>query len=203
VSWVDDLVWHATPTVEKRTAFSASAAQDEYERLNSASTKSNFGYNSKQYGAMLGVEILGTIAEAEGTQLHKWLAGEGMSAQDIDVTVAQRAWKELYSKNNGGEARFLADAETREAAKPVWLITGQYSEANAYDKRLYGSYSVQETPISLSTRRRANSLDTGKVQEARDANKGVERSFIRTWVRILPADSAELKKSAAYEKDPT
>jgi hypothetical protein len=194
VSWVDDLVWHATPTVEKRTPFSVAAAQQEYAQLNSASTAQSFAYQSDKNGTILGVEILGTIAEADGTALHKWLVTNELSAQDINDAVARKAWQDLYSKNKGGEKTFLADAKIRETANPVWLITGQYSEANAYDKRLKDSYSVQETPISLSTRRRANSLDTGEVQQARDANKGVARSFIRTWVRILPRDSAELKK---------
>ncbi|HEY3608790.1 MAG TPA: hypothetical protein VGL06_14905 [Pseudonocardiaceae bacterium] len=195
VSWVDDLVWHATPTDQPRIVYSAKAAQTSYTSLDKASKRDDFAYDSKQFKRkMLGVEILGTIAESKDTELYKWLEKQNLGPQDVDVNVAKKAWRELYnSSTSGGKALFVQDAAKRD--KSPWRIIGAYSEANAYDERLKASSPIKETPIGLSGRRRANSLDPQAMAEVRKANQGVPRSFLRTWVRMLPKDSGELSKA--------
>ncbi|MFD1046748.1 histone-like nucleoid-structuring protein Lsr2 [Kibdelosporangium lantanae] len=68
------------------------------------------------------------------------------------------------------------------------------SEANAEDPRLPDSVGMNETPVRLSTLRRENSdPDVRKqLEKTKTANTGKTRSFIRTWVRIIPANSTEL-----------
>jgi hypothetical protein len=195
VSWVDDLVWHSTPTDNPRLKYTADAAKLAYKNLDTALKKGQAGYYDEQQGrTILAVEILGTMAEAEGTELHKWLKVKGLRAQDINLELARQAWAQLY-QNTAGQEQYFQDVAKR--AETDWRITGKYSEATAEDSRLGGTSSMQETPISLSTRRRANSLPgtQKEIAKVRAANKDEARSFIRTWVRILPKDSAELREA--------
>jgi hypothetical protein len=196
VSWVDDLVWHATPNNVPRLVFNEKVANNTYTNWNKAASKDNFSYASKQYGrTMLGAELLGTMAEAKGTALAQWLAARELGSQDLDINLAKQAWADLYSPEAGGKDLFLKDADIR-ANMAEWRITGENSEATAPDKdRLPGSKSIKETPQTLSTRRRANSLNPESIEKVRKANEKVERSFLRTWVRVLPRTSDEAVKS--------
>jgi hypothetical protein len=105
VSWVDDLVWHATPVAEPRLDYTTGAARDSYKWLNEAATESEgFTYRSKQLKrTMYGVEILGSMAEAENTALSKWLVTNGLTAQDIDTTVAKRPGRTCTARVVGSE----------------------------------------------------------------------------------------------------
>lgn len=193
VSWVDDLVWHATPSSNRRIAFNADSAMRAYPALNK-SVDGTFDHFDTVFKAnVLGVEVLGTMAECSTTLLSSWLTeNDDLKSQDVNLEVGRAAWKKLYSDN---DANFRHDAQER--GKTTWKITGEYSEANAEDDRLPGSVTMKETPVGLSGRDRANSTDENRkaIEEARLANVGVARSFLRTWVRILPADSVELKKA--------
>jgi hypothetical protein len=190
VSWVDDLIWHSTPNGNKRVEYSAEHARRAYPLLEDMDN--NFEFEDEQLGVkILGAEILGTIAEASGTHLSVWLKSKGMNMPDLGYDLSRQAWGELYSGAEG-EDRFHKDAETRNLTP--WRITGRYSEANAQDPRLADSVSIDEPPVNLSRLRRANSSDDVQVElaKAREASKGKPRAFIRTWVRILRLDDAEL-----------
>ncbi|MFL6127383.1 hypothetical protein [Actinophytocola sp.] len=199
VSWVDDLVWHATPAAVPRIEYSAAAAKTGYRDLNRAArnTDDDFEYDSTQFNRkMYGGEILGTIAETKGTSLHSWLQEKNLTAQDLDTGLALEAWQALYGSNaKNGRQNFLADAKLREdAGKKAggWRITGSSSEATAHDDRLgKDDYSIRETPIGLSSRRRVNSLNGAEMAKIREANKDDERSFLRTWVRVLDIKDAD------------
>jgi hypothetical protein len=134
------------------------------------------------------------MAESEGTELHKWLKAKGLKPQDLDYQLARQAWAQLYTTSSG-QQQYFQDVTKR--AETDWRITGKLSEAIAEDPRLKGTNSMKETPISLSTRRRANSLPETReaLAKVREDNKGQPRSFIRTWVRILPKDSDELRQA--------
>lgn len=186
VSWVDDLVWHSSPTENQRIEYNSKVAASSYDSL-----KRNFKYTDKAHKLdVSAVEILGTMAESPETQLYKWLEKADLGAQDITYEVAEKAWYALYDDKVGGKAKFLQDAAER--SKSPWRVTGSTSEANAQDTRLKGSKSIDETPVGLSKRRRANSLNPEAIQQVRKTNEGKPRSFLRTWVRILPKDSSEL-----------
>lgn len=203
VSWVDDLVWHATPSPARRVEYSAEAALRAYDALDDTLKKDFEYYDGELDVSVLGLEILATIAECPDTDLYKWLLAQDLGPQDIiavevedkkyELTLAVAAWNALYGKSTGGRDRFLGDAKLRGASP--WLITGVYSEATSYDERLERSAGITEVPGGLAQRRRANSLDEnqGPLQEARRLSEGKPRSFVRTWVRILRAESGELK----------
>ena len=192
VSWVDDLIWHSSPTSNPRIEHGTASAVESYKNLSSASKGKEFSYvDQRSKARIIGAEVLATMAESPDTDLAKWLKSKGLGPQDVTVAVAKTAWKELYEGEEGAR-RYTEDATKR--GRSPWRLTGEYSESNAYDYRLKNSTSISETPVGLSKRRRANSLDKnqGPLREAREASKGEARSFLRTWVRILPKDSTEL-----------
>ena len=184
VSWVDDLVWHATPTAAKRIVVDNAAAADAYKKLNPLVDDAFWYKDSTRGGNILGREVVATMAEAPGPHLKAWMTTNKLRPQDIDVAQAKKAWKELYVGGEGVK-RYVTDAKER--LKSPWRLTGRPSEASAQDDSLQGSRSITETPVGLSKRRRANSLPPStKLAEARAASKDKSRNFLRTWVRVLP-----------------
>jgi hypothetical protein len=131
VSWVDDLIWHATPTDKARIEFT-----------------------SKELGGdILGFEVIATMAEAPGPHLKKWLETKRMLPQDVDFESARTAWKDLYGGGSlAAIGRCVDDTKARRSAP--WRLTGKYTEAVAEDTRLKGTRSILEAPVGLSKRRR-------------------------------------------------
>lgn len=261
VSWVDDLVWHATPASPRRV-YTVEDARNDYPKFDSAYhyerpsridilkaiasspetvlhkvlERENLGAEDinaalaeeimeKVYGdedgegdydsdvkaspaqeilkdrtkqlntAYRGVEILGTIAEVEGTHLNTWLRDQDPSlrAQDLDQALAKAAWQELY-EGDQGVARYAEDVQKR-VADGEWRVTGGTSEAIAKVRYLPYSASLEELPRDLSKRRRRASLDQAEILKLREANKNVPRTFLRTWVRLVRTDSDEAQQA--------
>jgi hypothetical protein len=260
VSWVDDLVWHATPANPRKVytvedsgvdypnfdsayhyeqpsqtdilkAIGGSPATSLYDLLQENNLKvDNIDdamteeIMAKVYGdedgavdydndvkvspaekmlsnrrtqlntARRGVEILGTIAELEGTHLNTWLRDQepSLRAQDLDQALAKVAWQELY-EGNEGRARYDEDVEKR-ATDGQWRVTGGLSEAVAEVRYLPDSSSLKELPRDLSKRRRRASLDYTEILRLREANKNVPRTFLRTWVRLVRKNSNEAQR---------
>jgi len=217
VSWVDDLVWHATPTVNKRYEYHAATANADYDATNAAATylatvvqpyRSVDNYNTDDYRVLMYqssgnfyihlVELIGTIADDPDTRLAAWLNSVKKRQQDIDCDVAVQAWMAIYAKDR---ATFEKDVTLRDRAS--WRLTGGAAEATAYDVRLAKdtaigeSPSITEPPVGLAKLRRANSAGSEefkkRLADVAAANAKVPRRFIRTWVRILPKTSEELK----------
>lgn len=194
VSWVDDLIWHATPTTTTRTEFTLAIAERAHTALGT-----NFYYRDEETSAVvLGMELINTIAECENTALRRWMTSNGLEPRHLDNNKSWDAWQALYH-GTANRSKFLADVTER--ARTDWRILGGTAEAIAKDTNLEGGgVVVGETPAGMSGRRRANSLDPGPVEEAREANKDVPRSFIRTWVRVLPNTSTEYQAALTKKK---
>jgi hypothetical protein len=192
VSWVDDLVWHATPSVTKRLELDAASAIDMYAQLGERVLKPVVepGDNEYQfYHAELAtwisaLSVVGSIAECPTTALHRWLADKGHGPQDLTNRTAPQAWRELYTGDRG---RIAYEKDVRERAGTPWRVTATANEANAVAAHLPGSEVIKETPVGLSTRRRVNSTAPEAVEKVGKLNENTPRTFIRTWVRILPA----------------
>jgi hypothetical protein len=77
-------------------------------------------------------------------------------------------------------------------------LLGQVSQSIAPDTRLDEGTNkapdISETPAGLSKLRRVNSLDSEGLKAVAAGNEKVPRSFVRTWVQILPKNSQELAK---------
>jgi hypothetical protein len=190
VSWVDDLVWHATPSLNKRIAYTADAAIEAYTLISIGLKE---GKTFTQGAVRIHpVELLATIADEPNSRLAKWLATEQKRIQDLDFELARTAWLALYEPNAAG---FSKDVKLR-GEKP-WHMVGDVAQSISRDARLdkpdLKAPTIEETPAGLSMVRRANSLDKGRLQETAEANKAVPRSFIRTWVRVIPRTAEELK----------
>jgi hypothetical protein len=193
VSWVDDLVWHATPISARRFTVDRKMALDMYPHLDAAHTDSKFKYTDDTLGSEIqGLEIVGTMSELAGPHLGEWMGKRWAIVQDIDRSIARRIWGEIYHGAKG-KSNYEEDVAVRLGA--MWRITGAVSAAIAKDSRLDGSKTLRVTPVGLSSRPRVNS-DAAKqeeLEEARTASAGRTRSFIRTWVRIIPKNSTELQ----------
>ena len=138
---------------------------------------------------VLGAELVRSFADDSNTLLHKWMTEQQQPVRDLET--ARKAWRAVY-QGVDGRKRFDQDVETR--SRMTWRITGVYGIANSPDSNLPGSEQILETPAGLSTRERSNSLDENQegLRQVREANVGTPRSFIRTWVRLVRKDSAEL-----------
>jgi len=189
VSWVDDLVWHATPIDYERLQLNLGVAQWLHSQLTPLVNADDFvvpAYNLYVYG----LEIIGTMSEVPGPHLRPWMGANFTRIQDIDEPAARRIWRELYSGADGAR-KFTEDAQARLAVD--WRITGAVGEATDVDSSLAGSKRITETPVNLSKIRRVNSDPNmlARLKQVQAANVGKTRSFIRTWVRVLPKASTE------------
>ncbi|ADJ47436.1 hypothetical protein AMES_5611 [Amycolatopsis mediterranei S699] len=190
VSWVDDLVWHATPSLNERIAYTADAAIEAYPLISIGLKE---GKTFPQGPVHIHpVELLATIADEPNSQLAKWLTTKHKRIQDLDFELARTAWFALYETN---EPNFSGDVKLR-GEKP-WHMVGDVAQSISYDARLdkpdAKAPTIEETPAGLSMVRRANSLDKARLKEVVEANKEIPRSFIRTWVRVIPRTAEELK----------
>ncbi|MEU4252252.1 hypothetical protein AB0F15_33015 [Amycolatopsis sp. NPDC026612] len=190
VSWVDDLVWHATPSLNERIAYTADAAIEAYTLISIGLKE---GKTFTQGPARIHpVELLATIADEPNSRLAQWLTTENKRIQDLDFELARTAWFALYEPN---AVNFSRDVKLR-GEKP-WHMVGDVAQSISHDARLNKpdaqAPTIEETPAGLSMVRRANSLNKGQLKEVAEANKEVPRSFIRTWVRVIPRTAEELK----------
>lgn len=195
VSWVDDLVWHATPSTTKRLELDATIASGMYtqlgQRILQPVVDNDKGFQFRHTSLQTWISalsVLGSIAECSTTALHTWLAAKGLGPQDLTDTTGPQAWRDLYAGSTG-QATY--DNDVRERAKTAWRVMATASEAIAKDATLAGSESIMETPVGLSGRRRANSTAPEEVEQASTLNSTRPRTFIRTWVRILPATNCQ------------
>jgi hypothetical protein len=196
VSWVDDLVWHATPSVNRRLEMTEDLAGTVYPQLkaemgkSAAKHKNEFRFQVVDGGVthwISALSVLGSIAECPTTKLYDWLAGQQLAPQDLTNLNVQDAWRALYGADRG-----KYDEDVRERAKTPWRV-GTATESIAYDVTVPGSKAIKETPVGLSGRRRTNSTAPEEVAAAELDNRGVPRTFIRSWVRVLStAKSKEL-----------
>jgi hypothetical protein len=197
VSWVDDLVWHATPSLNQRIKYSSAAAVAAYPSVKAAVQNGTTIAFADVTGAVRihAVELLATIADDLETELAKWLVGNDKNLQDLDFELARIVWFALYN-GDAGKARFTSDAQLRGRAE--WRLLGQVAEAIATDVRLNQAAvkapNITETPAGLSKVQRANSVGSDELRAVAAANQGVPRSFLRTWVRIMTKDATELSQ---------
>jgi hypothetical protein len=216
VSWVDDLVWHATPSLNERIVYTTDIAKADHGVANGLATyladwtaknrplDDREDYKYLSYKSSTGhyihlVELVGSIADDPQTKLVSWLKGEEKLPQDIDCDVAIKAWMSLYTDAK----TFEHDVTLR--GRTQWRMTGFVAEAIAYDQRLKDDPAVGQSPhiieptVGISKLRRTNSAGSEdlkqRLKEVAEANANVPRRFIRTWVRILPRTSDEVKKA--------
>ncbi|MFD1044968.1 hypothetical protein ACFQ1S_04830 [Kibdelosporangium lantanae] len=110
VSWVDDLVWHATPIDLPRIEMTQEIARHIHQPLDAAHTEARFVYfddDAQVRSNIEGLEIIGTMSELPGPHLSKWLKINLPKVQDIDEPMAKQVWHDLYHGNGGADRVFL------------------------------------------------------------------------------------------------
>jgi hypothetical protein len=200
LSWVDDLIWHATPSTTRRVQLDEPVAVSMYDALGrrilepvqNDDKRFHFQHTVRNVPSYIGaLAVLGSIAECESTALHQWLKTEKKGGpQDLTDTTGPEAWRKLYAGATGKDT-YVADVRKR-AAEKIWRVTATSAEAIAKDTTIAGSESIQETPVGLAGRPRANSNPSAEFTRVNTLNANTPRTFIRTWVRVLPATSDEL-----------
>ena len=193
LAWVDDLIWHATPSQSKRIAYSKEAAIAAWEQFQGSGY-----YQDPTTGATITFyEVVATMAEEPTTAVAEWLRSRKKRVQDIDYELGYHAWQALYLGEDGRRT-YTSDA-TKRAAKPPWKLVGEIPTAIEQDKRLGASSAViKEVPPLLSGLTRANSTDNLRLTEVAAQNRGKPRTFIRTWVRILRKDDPDEYPPGTY-----
>jgi hypothetical protein len=189
-SWIDDLIWHSTPQMSKRKTTTVEEIISKYDKLPEEN------YPSPDLKISVPEEwreILLIIAENPETQLAVLLKEEHKTAQDLgEQAVARSMWWYLYSKGNReiqGKAFLEADVGKVDWAKV--RLGSLVGEAIAQDTRLSQDATSISELTGLESLERENEVDAtlAKVKKAHEEStkKGETRSFIRTWVRIVPA----------------
>jgi hypothetical protein len=181
VSWVDELVWHATPSIGHRV----DVTSDSYALLRDRIYYADPGRKLQVHRA------LRYLASLKGT-----LIGELRSARKalpFDTAFIDGYIQELeHANGQKGKyfARHIEDIRGHEAelkTAPISLAVGQ-------ELAPYAPIGTKEfnQPTRIEGRKRSNSVDDltfrGKLKQAYEDN--LQRSFIRTWVQIRPIAKA-------------
>lgn len=178
VSWVDELIWHSTPSLAKRATFDKKTMQTELRKVWS---------DPEKEGAW--IEAIFTLADSPGTLVAEfrksleddgkvfdraaWLRKQEEISVDADKTRWHRLWHEL---------------DTFDWPATKW--SGRVG--NELDKDERTGSTPSDIPTGVTGRKRSNS-DPGVLKQVIDAAAvQPRRSFIRTWIRVVKAPSGKL-----------
>ena len=175
VSWVDELIWHSTPTLSNRMKWVSNekAAEKLIEVWNDAKYE---GYRSEAIFTMS--EVAGNVVYDE----RKRVEAEG-------GTFDMKTWNQTEKALKSGKMQ-----EEIKQFKWMAVNTGKFSGRAGIeldtDERT-GVTEASDVPTGVGGRDRANSnaATLKKVKEA--AANQTKRSFIRTWVRVVTQPSGE------------
>lgn len=156
VSWVDELVWHSSPSLKKRSKFDKGTIQ------------SNFDHPDLNFEAMI------VLSQKHGTLLNKVF---GHSLRDFTYAV----WKKYYDSHifHDGIER---DKLWEDISAMDWE---QHKSSGAVGQVLDQDIKELLVPTMVQGRPRANSIDDIQKKVKVAAAQSPTRSFIRTWVTIV------------------
>jgi hypothetical protein len=102
VSWVDDLIWHATPA-NPRNEYKVDDAQRDYPNF-------NFAYKYDRPPWALAFREIGASPKSH---LYKWLKSNGIDANGIDDKLAREIVQKLLYKGDAGRLLLKEDLKTQ------------------------------------------------------------------------------------------
>jgi hypothetical protein len=173
VSWVDELIWHSTPTLSARWKWFSNdqAAKKLLEIWNDAKWE---GFRS---------EAIFTMSEVAGNVVYDERQRVEAEGGAFDMKTWTKKEKELKSGT-------LQEDIKRFNWLAVKKWTGRAGIELDVDKRT-GVTEASDVPTGVAGRDRANSnVDILKQVKAAAANQ-TKRSFVRTWVRVVTTPSGE------------
>ncbi|WP_377156321.1 hypothetical protein ACFJIX_29120 [Roseateles sp. UC29_93] len=172
VSWVDELVWHSTPTLANRTRFAKGNGNCEYVRrvLNKTGKITAYGIffdvmialrETFPTSVLHKINLDAARVEANPEALRKWL-DDNITSEDVaKLNLELDALMELGTVKSSGRAGNELDEDGDKQTKKIYKPTG------------------------VAGRSRSNSA-ASKLQAVKEAAARQKfRSFIRTWVRIM------------------
>jgi hypothetical protein len=184
-SWVDDVIWHATPDFKNRPSVTKDTLMGQYDR------DSSFANQSARWPL-----VIRTLAEFPDSAVAQHLESEKILLKEVKDDDWKDIWNEVYVLPGRGvldkDLGNVPDATLR-----FNRFFSPTSESIAHDPALpldrqgkpITGQQIKEQVVGLATRRRANSDPQIQkaVRAAQDLQdqKGETRSFIRTWVKIV------------------
>jgi hypothetical protein len=165
VSWVDELIWHSTPTLAKRQYYTG-MVKYLFEHLEEQD-------NINVYEAML------LLKEQKGTWINQIVEGNKEKWGSI---FSQAAWRQVlkYAQELGYINEIKKDIKGYQWVDVKW--SGRSGEETDTDQR--GLSTKSRVPTEVTGRGRANSIDDTLKRVKEAAKNQPRRSFLRTWVRV-------------------
>ena len=204
LSWVDDLLWHDTPQMAPRALDQEGSAKTVFGQLKKLLAPKSATLPKPYYPSLY------VMSAKQGTLLYETTgkltppkpvkSGGESTFADEDLQALADGWREAYSDATAADfwddCRLVTDWSAAlhsyrgEAnAHDPRIIDNRPAKMDADDPRRRESLQVIEDVQGMQDgRRRANSRakTQQEVQAAFDDNQDEPRSFIRTWVRIVP-----------------
>lgn len=163
VSWVDELIWHASPVFERRKGFSLEYAVKTLDRFLKKPEK----YLHACY------EVMVVLAQTPETSLYKVF---GERPQDFTLATWDKIYNDQVKVRPSLQDRFRRDLNKAQwEGVPVGAVVG--NALNREEERI-------DMPTLVGNRPRANSVEAVGEQVKAAAQKTPVRSFMRTWVTL-------------------
>jgi hypothetical protein len=180
VSWVDELIWHATPTLAQRMRWGSDKE--------AADALLGNWYNAKYKPWRQ--EAIFTMSEVAGNLVYD----ERQRVQKDGGVFDMKTWdkKEEALKSETGNLDQLVDAIN----KFPWTAfkwTGRSGNELDTDAKT-GVTEQSHVPTGVAGRNRANSNAKTLQEVTEAAAKQKKRSFIRTWVRVVTDPNKKIFK---------
>lgn len=168
VSWVEELVWHATPVAARRPVLQRT---EVLAVLNTAAWSPDVA------------EVLVQIAETPGSGLARWLAGQNQVAQGLTEPVMRALWQQVHSGPDAAPLQALLQAD---AAAIDWSRRPGATAALVVDTTPTGAKepSAQWQSSGMLGRPRSNSEQLDPLKAG--VNTDQPRDFLR--ISVLLAD---------------
>ncbi|NEO88350.1 MAG: hypothetical protein F6J87_29460, partial [Spirulina sp. SIO3F2] len=201
VSWVDELIWHSTPSTESRgevtTQETAKKAVERYAERAKQEEKAPPATDE-------GNRVLKVLAYDEKSGFYQWLRNNYHSKQSVQTYWHSYQDEDLYkvmrediqSKKPEAMNAINTDLEQnpgRWGGNDRYSMRRQVTEADAVESQKYPHATTHDaihTNDPWVGRARANSdpktMERIKQLKEEAIAKGEKRSFIRTWVRVEP-----------------
>jgi hypothetical protein len=183
VSWVDELIWHATPNFKNRSVYAPGDPRCGMLKELIGLNLTNEDYSNDDMDAPQLLDALVALSERPGSVLKSKI--KDIAKMRLEFSLWQ-VWAWLQGHLDDHERQVLVkEIDGMMEARDTKYYSGRIGTELDRDE---GQSLRLVRPTGVSKRRRSNSdLKTQKeISEALDESGERPRSFIRTWVRVMP-----------------
>jgi hypothetical protein len=173
LSWVDELIWHSTPSLANRPKYAMKQyVLDNWKLINE--------HSQNVYEAVLMLE------EDSSTYIHRvWEWWQSNMESGKGKVFSLKVWDEikLWLQTSGKGHRsqdFEKDINSFKWEEQKW--SGRKGEETDTDERKLSEKSI--VPTGVMRRPRSNSIAETLEKVKAAASKQPRRSFLRSWVRV-------------------